>query len=112
MSDNTISINPEDAARAVNLIAKNREDAGDVRSQLSAAGVGVGAASDFKYSLNMYVTDVKTAIKDIQDQLLVLHENVTKTVVELGEQDAALASETQTFLAGVDTIPAPDTAAS
>ena len=110
MSDSTISINPDDAAAAVNLIAKNREEAGDVRSQLSATGVSVGAAYDFKVSLNSYVLDLKKSMNTIQENLLQLHENVTKTVTELGERDAELASQTETFLAGVNDIPAPPVA--
>ena len=104
MSSRTISIDPERAAESVNVLAKNGQRAEDVSSGLLAQGTQTGAAYDFKAALNYYVGDLKSGLRELKLNLEKLQENVTATIVELGEQDAALESQTKTFLAGVDAV--------
>ena len=108
MSD-SISIDPDKAANAVRLIARGQEAAGSL--EVHTKGVSVGPTSDFKNMLISWVLDTQKALTEIEQQLASVQSNVTKTVVELGERDAALASETATFQAGVADIAVPPTSA-
>ena len=108
MSDNTISIDPDKAARAVQLIANGQEAAGSLN--VRGTGSSVGPASEFKQMLTSWVMDTRKALTEIELHLGELQTNVTQTVVELGERDSTLAAETATFQEGVSDIPAPPAA--
>ena len=106
MSEN-ISINPEQAAASVNLVTENQEQVVELGSAVQSHGSAVGPAANFKSTLNTYVSDLEAVTKLIEKKLLIVREGISKTVVDLGEQDSSLAAETETFLAGVETVPVP-----
>jgi len=107
MSSQNISINPEQAAASVNLVSENQEQVVELGGAVQSHGASVGAAENFKKTLNTYVADLAEATKVIESKLAAVRDGISKTVVDLGEQDASLAAETETFLAGVETVPVP-----
>jgi len=108
MSSQNISINPEQAAASVNLVAEGQEKVVDLGSVVQSHGANVGPTASFKSTLNTYVQDMQDAMNLIEAKLRVVREGINNTVIDLGEKDASLAEETQTFLAGVEGVPSPD----
>jgi hypothetical protein len=107
MSSQNISIDPEQAAASVNLVSENQEKVVELGSAVESHGASIGPTANFKATLNTYVSDLEAAMKVIEKKLLIVREGISKTVVDLGEQDATLAAQTETFLAGVETVPVP-----
>lgn len=107
MSSQNISINPEQAAASVNLVTEGGEKVVELSSDVQSHGASVGPTVNFKATLTTYALDLQDAMKIIEKKLLIVREGISKTVVDLGEKDASLAGETETFLAGVESVPTP-----
>ena len=109
MAADNISIQPTQAVATVNLLADGQDAAAQAGARLAAVGTAVGPAYKFHHDLTQYVSSLKTQAETVKAQLASAQDAVVKTIADLGEQDAQLAQQTSTFLAGVESvaIPAP-----
>jgi hypothetical protein len=112
LSNQTISIDPQQVIATVTTVVERQEGAVEVKDLVEGHGTSAGPAHDFKWTLDYYVTDIKRAMLDIKSQLEKLQKDVTDTITELGEKDAALADEASTFIQGVDAVALPESSGS
>lgn len=107
MVQGNISINPTQAVSTVSTLTHGQEAVMQVRSRLATVGTSIGATYKFHWDLSQYVTSLKAQAESVTTELAELQEAVVSTIADLGEQDALLAQQTSTFLAGVETIAIP-----
>lgn len=108
MSANNISVDGDAALAALKKISTAHASQGlPSSSSISSHGVSIGAASSFSDGLKNYVTGMQTRVDYIRNQLASVHANISETVSDLVERDAALADEAKTFLGAIESIPAP-----